>query len=52
MVVDERTGNPGVGKFHLVPGKNHFNICKPKNREDFVYTKLLEFVERVTRRHS
>ena len=34
----------GVGEFHIVKNKDHMNICKPANKDCFVYEKILNLI--------
>ncbi|XP_043278487.1 protein SERAC1 isoform X2 [Venturia canescens] len=39
------SADPGVGEFFEIP-QNHLTICKPANRQSFLYRKVLSIVRR------
>ncbi|XP_022905286.1 protein SERAC1 isoform X2 [Onthophagus taurus] len=45
-MVESASGNPGVGEVFEVP-LDHLGICKPINRESFLYQKVLHLVKTV-----
>ncbi|XP_065171055.1 protein SERAC1-like isoform X2 [Atheta coriaria] len=45
-VVEKRSGNPGVGEYYEIP-LNHLGICKPTNRQSFLYQKVLQEIRKV-----
>ncbi|DBB05437.1 TPA: hypothetical protein ACH3X1_012401 [Trebouxia sp. C0004] len=52
-VVPETSSYPGYGDFVLLKGADHINICKPPQRSDVAYVKLMEFLRtRVQETHN
>ena len=46
QMVSRKSSNPGYGDYVYVEDTNHLNICKPKSKDDPIYAKLLEFINR------
>ncbi|XP_012284390.2 protein SERAC1 [Orussus abietinus] len=42
--VTSHSADPGVGEFYEIP-QNHLSICKPANRQSFLYRKVLETIK-------
>ncbi|XP_051172225.1 protein SERAC1 isoform X2 [Leptopilina boulardi] len=43
--VNPKSADPGVGEFFEIP-QDHFSICKPANRQSFLYQKVLNIIKR------
>ncbi len=43
--VTESSANIGVGEFYIAKNKDHMNICKPLNKNCFIYQKILKLIE-------
>ena len=43
-IVTRESGDLGRGEFYLINNKDHLNICKPDNRNDFMYTKICSLI--------
>nr|CAD7443967.1 unnamed protein product [Timema bartmani] len=43
--VPPQSANPGVGEFYEIP-QDHLSICKPANRDSFLYQKLLHVIKK------
>ncbi|XP_033221806.1 protein SERAC1 isoform X2 [Belonocnema kinseyi] len=43
--VNPESADPGVGEFFEIP-QDHLSICKPANRQSFLYQKVLSIVRR------
>ncbi|XP_015598964.1 protein SERAC1 isoform X2 [Cephus cinctus] len=43
--VNPNSADPGVGEFFEIP-QDHLSICKPANRQSFLYQKVLSIVKR------
>ncbi|XP_025833566.1 protein SERAC1 isoform X1 [Agrilus planipennis] len=43
LLVEPESGNPGVGEYFEVP-LDHLEICKPKNKDSFLYQKTLSTI--------
>ncbi|KAF2904971.1 hypothetical protein ILUMI_01214 [Ignelater luminosus] len=44
LLVDPRSANPTVGEFFEIP-QDHLGICKPANRQSFLYQKVLNLIK-------
>jgi protein SERAC1 len=44
-IVNKESGDIGRGEFHLIKNKDHLNICKPDNRNDFMYKKICNIIK-------
>ncbi|KNC71559.1 hypothetical protein SARC_15900 [Sphaeroforma arctica JP610] len=51
MVVPVQSSDPGYGDFELVDA-DHFNICKPRSKEDPRYTRVVDFIRRVMQEYE
>ena len=45
QVVPEESSYPGYGDFVLLKGVDHINVCKPPERSDIAYIKLMNFLK-------
>ncbi|KRT83451.1 hypothetical protein AMK59_3230 [Oryctes borbonicus] len=46
LMVEPKSGNPGIGEYYEIP-QDHLGICKPINRESFLYQKVLHLVKEI-----
>ncbi|KAK9745937.1 hypothetical protein QE152_g6568 [Popillia japonica] len=46
LMVKPESGNAGIGEYYEIP-QDHLGICKPVNRESFLYQKVLHLVKEV-----
>lgn len=44
QVVPEASSYPGYGDFVLLKGIDHISVCKPPQRSDLAYLKLMDFL--------
>jgi hypothetical protein len=42
--VTEKSAKIDIGEFHLINNKDHLNICKPNDRDDFMYVKIVNLI--------
>ena len=42
--VTEKSAKIDIGEFHLISDKDHLNICKPNDRNDFMYMKIVNLI--------
>ncbi|KAL7303931.1 hypothetical protein TKK_0004049 [Trichogramma kaykai] len=45
IFVNPASADPGVGEFFEIP-QDHLSICKPANRQSFLYQKVLSMIKR------
>lgn len=43
--VQPKSADPGIGEFFEIP-QDHFSICKPANRQSFLYQKALSIIRK------
>lgn len=44
QVVPETSSYPGFGDFVSLKGIDHINVCKPPQKSDLAYVKLMDFL--------
>ena len=47
QVVPPEDADPGFGRFVLAKS-NHLNICKPRDKNDVIYSELIKFIEQLS----
>jgi hypothetical protein len=47
--VTESSANIGVGEFYVASNKDHLNVCKPADKNCFVYKKILDLITDLVR---
>ena len=53
QVVPQTSSYPGFGEFVLLEGVDHINVCKPPQKDDVAYTRLLQFLQaRISEREN
>lgn len=43
--VTSQSADPGIGEFYEIP-QDHLCICKPANRQSFLYLKVLDVLQK------
>lgn len=48
-VVPHESAYPGFGEFVVLPNHDHINVCKPHDKDDPAYSKVIEFLKEIIR---
>ena len=51
-IVTKESGDLGRGEFYLIEEKDHLNICKPNDKNDFMYKKICNLINELIRNEN
>ncbi|GLD92278.1 hypothetical protein PINS_up000811 [Pythium insidiosum] len=49
LVVKPDSADPGIGEFFVLPGSDHMTICKAKTRDDMMFQRVRDYIQRCVR---